>query len=749
MVSRCWLNADQRHSRIGRVSTRKGSRHFGHYSWGESPKDVVGVTDGACENGRQAGPSSPAGKARVSRSVRPRLVRALVPTLGLAVILSSAAAPVAFAKARAGIALPAASTTDTTYGSGAPIQLTTSTPGPLNWSVAIASRCAQVRTLTGQQPAAGPLAIAWDGLTDAGQPAPPGNYTLTLTGSNGGDTVNALTAYARVDASPGSPADPCGPPDKFQITGAGFGHGVGMSQWGAYGMAQEGADASTIVSHYFLGSSVQPVQDDMNIRVNLLYHVPNAKFRTEPLDADGGAIELTIGSAVVLGGPGDTFTTELVPDGVRVIKTTNGAATDLGTAPKIGVRWAGTRTPGTAAGGATLLNITGPKGTLASPGHRYRFGSIEIVPFNGDTGRTLNVVNALRLHEEYLYGISEVTSAWPLAALQAQIIAARSYALSKINAGVRKPCACHLDDGMGPYSDQTFTGWSKASAAKGDNWVAAVNGTLSSDTTGLALLDSTGKPIKAFYTASTGGLTTSSKDQWGGDLPYAQVVDDHWSLNAPNPDRSWTIPVTQAKMAQIFGVPQVTSVNITDRIGSGALKQITATLPDGRTVTKGGTAFMSAIGAKSRYIQSVDGQIGTPLPTIASTVITPTVPVTPEGAPPVPGTTPAPQTPAVVAPAAVTVSLTVGPTVTPKVGSSLVFSGALSTAKKGLRIERQMLINDVWRTKAKAKTRKNGTFTFTIKKAVPAGAVYQYRVVVFKKKQVLAVSEPTTITVTP
>jgi SpoIID/LytB domain protein len=353
----------------------------------------------------------------------------------------------------------------------------------------------------------------------------------------------------------------------------------------------------------------------MNIRVNLLYQVPNAKFRTEPLEAGGGAIELTIGPNIVLGGPSDTFTAELVPEGVRIIKTTGGAATDLGTAPKIGVRWAGTRTPGSAVGGATLLNITGPKGTLASNGHRYRYGSIEIVPFTGDTGRTLNVVNAIRVHEEYLYGISEVTSAWPMAALQAQIIAARSYALSKINAGIRKPCSCHLDDGMGPYSDQTFTGWSKASAAKGDNWVAAVNGTLASETTGLALLDSTGKPIKAFYTASTGGLTTSSKDQWGGELPYAQVVDDHWSLNAPNPDRSWTIPVTQAKMAQVFGVPQVTSVNITDRISSGALKQVTATLPDGRTVTKGGTAFMSAIGAKSRYIQSVDGQIGTPLPT--------------------------------------------------------------------------------------------------------------------------------------
>jgi SpoIID/LytB domain protein len=368
---------------------------------------------------------------------------------------------------------------------------------------------------------------------------------------------------------------------------------------------------------------------------------------------------------------------------------------------------------------------------------------VEIAPVNTASGRALNVINALRLHEEYLYGISEVSSSWPVAALQAQVIAARSYALSKINAGVRKPCSCHLDDGKGPYTDQTFTGWSKASGAKGDNWVAAVNGTLTSETTGLALLDSAGKPIKAFYTASTGGLTTSSRDQWGGELPYAQVVDDRWSLNAPNPERSWTIPVTQARMSQIFGAGPVVSVNITDRVSSGALKQITATLSDGRTVTRGGTAFMAALGAKSRYIRSVDGQIGTPLPNVAATVIAPAVPASPDG---VPVAAPAP-TPA--APPAVSITLNAGPTVTPKAGSSVVFSGALSTGKKGLRVERQMLVNDVWRTKAKSKTRKKGTFSFTIKKAVPAGAVYQYRVVVFKKKQVLAVSAPTTITVTP
>lgn len=41
--------------------------------------------------------------------------------------------------------------------------------------------------------------------------------------------------------------------DKIRFTGRGFGHGVGMSQWGAYGMAEEGRSAEEIISHYFTG----------------------------------------------------------------------------------------------------------------------------------------------------------------------------------------------------------------------------------------------------------------------------------------------------------------------------------------------------------------------------------------------------------------------------------------------------------------------------------------------------------------
>ena len=69
----------------------------------------------------------------------------------------------------------------------------------------------------------------------------------------------------------------------------------------------------------------------------------------------------------------------------------------------------------------------------------------------------LAVTTTLRLHDEYLYGIGEVPSSWPPASLEAQVIAARTYALGKIGR-IRSECDCNI------YSttvDQNFVGYSK------------------------------------------------------------------------------------------------------------------------------------------------------------------------------------------------------------------------------------------------------------------------------------------------
>ena len=529
--------------------------------------------------------------------------------------------------------------------------------------------------------------------------------------------LTVVPATASADSIP----DPAGTPASFPVAGAGFGHAVGMSQWGAYGMAKEGYDATSIVTHYYSRTTVAPVQDDMDARINLLYHVGSAKMRTESLDPAGGAIEVTVGPTVAGGGVSDEFRFSVNGPSVSVQKVSAGVVTDLGTAPTVTVRWAGTRTPGSAAGGPTLLNVAGPNTSLDSSGHRYRFGYVEVVPVSTSDGMKLNVVNSVRIHGEYLYGISEVSSSWPAAALQAQVLAARTYAMSKVNRGARQACSCHMDDGGGPYYDQTFTGWIKASSSKGNLWVDAVNATATSANTGLAILFD-GQPISAFYSASSGGATQSSKDVWGGSLAYAVSVADPWALNDANPDSSWTVNASQAQMASVFGIGAVAKVEVTDRFVSGAAKTVTATAPDGSTATRSGSQFQGALRLKSMFVTSISGNVGAAMPTPA----------------PVPTATGAPVSAVTVQQRRV--SLLTPTTMTPKHNHRYKVVGIVRPAKKGLQAWRQVFVDGAWTTKQKTRTTAKGRYRFVVPHAGKAGQPKTFRVLVVRKKTVVGVS---------
>ena len=84
----------------------------------------------------------------------------------------------------------------------------------------------------------------------------------------------ALVAAGLVLVTAPARADDAVPPAAFPVVGAGFGHAVGMSQWGAYGMAKAGFDVAGIVTHYYSGTTVTAVQDDMDC---LLYTSPSPR----------------------------------------------------------------------------------------------------------------------------------------------------------------------------------------------------------------------------------------------------------------------------------------------------------------------------------------------------------------------------------------------------------------------------------------------------------------------------------------
>jgi SpoIID/LytB domain protein len=137
----------------------------------------------------------------------------------------------------------------------------------------------------------------------------------------------------------------------------------------------------------------------------------------------------------------------------------------------------------------------------------YR-GRLQFLP--KDSG--LTIINRLNM-EEYLYGVipSEMEYIWPTEALEAQAIAARTYAISHKNA----------------FNSRGFDLLPTiASQVYGGVQAERVSTNIAVDATRGRILTYNGKPISAFYTGNSGGYTASSLDLWGDNVPYLQAVPD-------------------------------------------------------------------------------------------------------------------------------------------------------------------------------------------------------------------------------
>jgi SpoIID/LytB domain protein len=391
-------------------------------------------------------------------------------------------------------------------------------------------------------------------------------------------------------------------PSSFTFYGAGSGHGVGMSQYGARGMALEGASAAQIVQHFYTGTALTSVRTNRAIRVNLLYKAPAVVLRGEALASGGGRVEVQIaGSTPVVGAVGDLFTVTSTAGKVIVRRVTKGVTSIVGSGASVTVRWSGTRVPGGTGSAASLLNVASSTSGLATAGHRYRYGALVVAP-SASSPSTLHAVATLRLHDEYLRGIAEVPSSWPAAALQAQVLAARTYAVAKLDAGVRSECRCHVDDGGGPYYDQTYAGWSKESDAYGSAWVAAVGASATGPTTG-QVITSKGKVITAFYYAASGGRTQNSEEVWVAALPYARSVDDRWSLDPSVPWSQW-LPRqrTQAQVAVAFGLRNVVRIDLSSRTAGDGVKVARAWSSTGAAASITGEQLRSRLALPSTWV---------------------------------------------------------------------------------------------------------------------------------------------------
>jgi SpoIID/LytB domain protein len=389
------------------------------------------------------------------------------------------------------------------------------------------------------------------------------------------------------------------------ITGSGFGHGVGMSQYGAYGMALDGATAPEILRHYFTGTTVGDYPDDVDLRVNVVDQGSQVTLRSVPLAATGGALELRGDGSPVALGTGDVVVVTPATGRLSVTVTRADGSTSALVSSVLGVRWAGTTAM---PGPATLLRVDSRGAdALAAPvkSRQYRWGSLSLssVPRTGPDGvaRPRIEANALvDLHGEYLRGLAEMPSSWPDAALQAQAVAARNYALAQSGRSMAACGGCALWDDT---RSQVYRGWQPEQAPGGARWVRAIAATQTSPTRGLAVLYR-GVPITAYYSSSTGGRTRDAASVWGTAVPYLRSVDDRWSVNASiNPGyASWTRSVALARVLAAFGLPDLAGLVVTERDAGGAAMTVRATASDGTVRTLSGSTLRSRFGLPAQWV---------------------------------------------------------------------------------------------------------------------------------------------------
>jgi SpoIID/LytB domain protein len=388
-------------------------------------------------------------------------------------------------------------------------------------------------------------------------------------------------------------------PSTFEITGSGYGHGVGLSQIGARSKALAGETATAILNYYYKDIVIQPLDDSKILRVNVGHLLSTARVTTATPDA---VVQIYSGD---IGDAQDAVPLAVIPAKSALNFTILGSTVvpsislrkKVSTLPRnriFTVRWSGTRyLPGVE--GVVSLNHS-------SATTRYRHGQMQVRAVKASTlGYRIEITNSVRLADEYLWGVSEVPSSWPAAALEAQAIASRSYAMSK--AGIyRSSCDCDL---YGEISDQKFLGFAKESEKGwGKFWKAAVT-----NTSGLVLTQNN-LPIATYFGSSTGGLTETAVNAWGSERSYTQIVPDPGSQDPKlNPNfYKWSRTVQQSVVALAFGLPDVVSLEVVSKNLSGTVAMIRATSSTGVQKNLRGETFRSRTRIPSAYFDLVSVQ---------------------------------------------------------------------------------------------------------------------------------------------
>lgn len=340
------------------------------------------------------------------------------------------------------------------------------------------------------------------------------------------------------------------------LDGTGYGHGVGLSQWGSEYLARTGKTAAQILGTFYPGAGVGSGGGQVRVAV----HKPPTSTTTISFP-QGGEVRSSLSGDQAPGFPvrvGPDGRIRITFDGSYRVEALVGARSALRatpyqqdpcplpslctpTEPPMVTSTTSTTAPASTTTqppppGPSGDGASAPGGTAPAPsgGEARATGSVWAVPANSgvttvdDRGRSyrgviqatgdhaLRLVNVLDV-EDYLRGMAEVPGTWPAAAVQAQAIAARTYALRAMQVGGEL-----CDDAR----CQVYVG--RAGESPGEDAAVAA--------TAKRVLTYKGSLAVAVYSADAGGVSATTLEGFGtpdGVYPYLTTV--HYDTDNPLP----------------------------------------------------------------------------------------------------------------------------------------------------------------------------------------------------------------------
>src|SRR3954447_25455380 len=293
---------------------------------------------------------------------------------------------------------------------------------------------------------------------------------------------------------------------KIVVAGRGWGHGVGMSQWGAYGYARHGWSWQRILGHYYPGTQVSPAPLS-RVRVLLAAGRPRVGV------ACPGPLKVSDATGRTYGLPAGSYSVDrklVLPVGHRRVRVAGKRHAHDQSFAVVPIRRP-LRSP---------IVFDCPSAPLAWNGRAYH--GLGVVRRGG---ARLSVVNSLAL-DDYVRGVvgGEMPDRWNLAALEAQAVAARSYAIATLHPSK------HYD----LFSD------TRSQVYGGIGFETARTNLAVARTAG-RVLTWHGRIASTFFFSTSGGRTADVREVWPtlGDLPYLRSVEDPYDGGSPH--HSWRV----------------------------------------------------------------------------------------------------------------------------------------------------------------------------------------------------------------